>query len=309
MLLFFAVCALGACADLQTRAVDDVDDTDYWDSALVFVQHIDVPLLAGTGELRSLGLSGIVSAVAATGNDLYFIDEGAGKLVYLSLATMQAKSLTTLRDARSGGLHVGVDGSLFVIDRFNREIIAFNPFQTETRRYSLETLLGNPADVALTDFGQTLVVIDELDGRLVAIDVFGGVLRLGQAEPPGRSVLLSARAISSTDYTVFVLDGEAGEVIGFDRRQQAIGNFGADELLLPVARAAGSCGRLFVADNDATGIYIGFADMALPGFRVAVPELVGKQISDLWSDDTFLYVATRFAGIFIFLIDPACQIR
>jgi hypothetical protein len=309
LLLLLAVSALAACVDLETRSIDDVDDTDYWDSSLVFVQHIDVVLLAGTGDLRSLGLSGILSAVAATGNDLYFIDQGAGKLVHLSLATMQAKILTTLRDARSGGLHAGVDGSLFVIDRFNREIIAFDPFQMEARRYSLNSLLGNPSDVALTDFGQTLVVIDELDGRMATIDVFGGVMQLGQVQPPGRSVLMSARAVSSTDYTVFVLDGEAGEVIGFDRRQQAIGNFGTDELLHPVALATDSCGRLFVSDDDDSGIYIGFADMLLPGFRVSVPELEGKQTIDLWTDDTYLYAATHFAGIFIFLLDPSCQIR
>ena len=46
--------------------------------------------------------------------------------------------------------------------------------------------------------------------------------------------------------------------------------------------------------------------MSLPGRRVNVPELVGKNINDLWSDGAFLFVATRADGIHTLLIDPVC---
>ena len=46
--------------------------------------------------------------------------------------------------------------------------------------------------------------------------------------------------------------------------------------------------------------------MSLPGRRVNLPQLRGTEISDLWTDGSFLYAATRGDGIFIFLVDPEC---
>ena len=51
LLLLFAVCVLEGCADLESRAIDDIDDTDYWDSALVFVQNV-----SGISDLASLAI-------------------------------------------------------------------------------------------------------------------------------------------------------------------------------------------------------------------------------------------------------------
>ena len=72
------------------------------------------------------------------------------------------------------------------------------------------------------------------------------------------------------------------------------------------AFAVDSCRRLFVADAYDGGLYIGTADMSLPGRRVEVPALAGTEIADLWTDEAFLFVATRSSGIFVFAVDPVC---
>ena len=42
------------------------------------------------------------------------------------------------------------------------------------------------------------------------------------------------------------------------------------------------------------------------GRRIELQQLANSDVSDLWTDDVFLYVATRMDGIHIFLIDPEC---
>ena len=72
------------------------------------------------------------------------------------------------------------------------------------------------------------------------------------------------------------------------------------------AFAVDACRRLFVADAHDGSLYIGVADMSLPGRRVELPALAGTETADLWIDESFLYVATRASGIFVFAVDPVC---
>ena len=119
---------------------------------------------------------------------------------------------------------------------------------------------------------------------------------------------MSVKAIAAGGGSIFVLDDNAGEVVGFDREGQAVGLYATDELGHATALAADSCGRFFVADDYDGSLFIGLSDMSLPGVRVSVEELTGTEISDLWTDDVFLYVATRADGIYVFLIDPGCDL-
>jgi hypothetical protein len=76
----FLVQVIAACAELGEAPLSDFDESDYWDSGLVYHRYIDVATLSSSFSSQELVLSGFVSAVAASANDLYFIDEGAGQL-------------------------------------------------------------------------------------------------------------------------------------------------------------------------------------------------------------------------------------
>lgn len=296
--------AMSACAAVPPGA--ERDGGDYWDSGLVYHQSLHTETLTSGMGGPGLALSGLVSAVAATGNALYFIDQGAGQVVQVDMATMTARPMVRLRNANQAGLYADLDGKVYVVDRAERSLLVLDEFYPGARRLELSSWVGNPVDIAVIDQGQWLLVLDGLEGRVTTLDMFGGASQLMQPELASQSSLASPKAIAATGGGYLVLDGGADQVVGFDLYGKVIGIFASDELNNGQALAADSCGRFYVADAVAGTIYLGFADMTLPGRRIELQQLANGEVSDLWTDDVFLYVATRMDGIHIFLIDPEC---
>jgi DNA-binding beta-propeller fold protein YncE len=296
--------ALGACAALDEPADADFDSTDYWDSGLVYHQYIDVATLSSGFSSEELVLSGFVSAVAASANDLYFIDEGSGQLVQVDLALMTGRTLAKLQSPAVPGLYADIDGKVYVVDRANNRLLVYDNYLSDVRFLPLGSLLGNLYDVAIGEQGQWLFVLDSLGGRIATLDVFGGVTQIIRPELPSSMSFVRPRAIAVAGSGLMVLDNGADQVIQFDLYGNLVGVYAEDDLRNPKALAADSCGRFFVADDN--GLYLGFADMSLPGRNVAVSELAGLDIRDLWTDGVFLFVATRADGIHMLLLDPSC---
>ena len=300
----FALLMLGGCAALEEPPAPDFDGADYWDSGLVYHQHIDVATLSADFSSPELMLSGFVSAVAASANDLYFIDQGAGQLVQVDLATKTAKVIADLQSPAVPGLFADIDGKVYAIDRARRRLLIIDNFIADIRYLPLGPMLGNPLDIAVIGQGQWLLVLDGLQGKIATLDTFGGVSQVMRPEVPSSVAFITPRAMAATEQGFLVLDAGADQVVGFDHYGRTIGVFAEEDLSHATALAADACGRLFVADAD--GLYLGFADMNFPGHRADVPELAGSDISDLWSDGAFLFVATRADGIHMLLIDPVC---
>ena len=166
---------LGACASVDSPYGDVYDETDFWDSSVVYLRHVDVFQLADANGAGLNGLSGLVSAVAARGDDLFFVDQGAGTLVHASIAAMTVRTLTTLQNANSAGLYAAADGTVYVVDAFNREVARFDPLHGEIDRIPVGHVLANPADVVVLEDEHVLLVLDELDGRIAYIDALGGL--------------------------------------------------------------------------------------------------------------------------------------
>ena len=303
----FCVCAvqsLGACAALDEPGSADFDGADYWDSGLVYHRHIDVATLSSGFSSEELVLSGFVSAVAASANDLYFIDEGAGQLVQVDLALMTGRTLVSLQSPAVPGLYADIDGKVYAVDRANNRLLVYDNYLSDVRYLPLGSLLGNPYDVAIGEQGQWLFVLDNLEGNIATLDVFGGVTHIMRPELPSSMSFVRPRAIAVAGPGLMVLDSGADQVIQFNHYGEAVGVYAEDDLRNPKALAADACGRFFVADDQ--GLYLGVADMSLPGRNIEVPELSGLDIRDLWTDGVFLFVATRDDGIHMLLIDPSC---
>lgn len=305
--LLACVCVLQvlvACAAIEEPGLAAFDGTDYWDSGLVYHRHIDVTTLSGGLGSDFLMLSGFVSAVAATAGELYFIDEGARQLVQVDLNSMTGRSIATLQSPSVPGLYADVDGKVYAVDRAYGRLLVYDNFLSDIRFMPLGKFLGNPFDVAIGGQGQWLFVLDNLEGAIATLDVFGGVTQVMRPEGPSSMSFVKPRAMSVVGDSIVVLDSGADEVIQFDPYGGLVGVYAEDDLRNPKALAADACGRFYVADDN--GLYLGFADMSLPGRHVAMPELSGFDITDLWTDGIFLFVATRAAGIHMLLIDPAC---
>ena len=295
---------LGACAALEGPPRADFDGADYWDSGIVYHRHIDVAMLSGTFSSQGLMLSGFVSAVAASANDLYFIDDGAGQLVQVDLAMMTARPLASLQSPSVPGLYADIDGKVYAVDRAHNRLLVYDNYLSDIRFLPLGALLGNPLDVAIVGDGRWLFVLDSLEGNIVTLDMFGGVTQVMRPELPSSMAFIAPQAIAALGHDLLVLDGGADQVIEFDYYGKPVGVYAADDLSNPRAMTADACGRFFVADD--LGLYLGFADMSLPGRRIDIPQLSGRHITDLWSDGVFLFAATRADGIHMLLIDPSC---
>ena len=242
----------------------------------------------------------------SAGDRLYVSDPGSRRLLEFSLATEFVRIVGSLRDASSPGLDVGDDGRVYALDQAARAILVVDPFSGQRYRVLLADAAARPVDLVLTD-GYDLAVLDALDGRIVRVDVPGGVFREQVLRRPQHPVIASARAMALARDTILVLDDTADDVIGFDPAARVTGLFASDELRGARAITADSCGRFFVADSDDGTVYVGIPDMSVPGIRLAAGDLRGRDVTDLWTDDVFLYVATYADGIYVFLVDPGCD--
>jgi len=311
MLVFSVLLILSvtACSGSVVPMMSGFQGGDEFETHLTDAFHIDVGMLGGLDGPTRIDLSGSVSALSASGNSLYFLDRGTGEIVHLDLVTMEAKSLAMIRDGSSNGIIATLDGSVFVVDRSSHSIVLWTPFDSEPRRLPMGDLFTSPADIALTDWGRSLIAVDDLETRMVVMDLYGNMLRPVESGPLRSSHVTSIRAVGATNEIIVVLDADAGEVVGFDLHGKPVGSFATDELSHATALAVDLCGRFFVADDGKENVYIGFTDMLLPGYRTPAPGLTAASTSDLWTDGSNLYAATESSGIFVYKIDPECVKR
>jgi hypothetical protein len=297
---------LGACAGVEGPHTNEYDETELWESSVVQVRRIDVRQLADADNRSLPELSGFISSVAARGDDLFFVDQGAGKLMHVSLAAMSVRELTSLRNPSAAGLYASIDGTVYVVDSFNRQVVRLDPLHGEIDRIPVDHVLANPIDIVVAEDEHVILVLDALDGRIATLDALGGLQQINEPRAFQPQSVLSASVIGAGAGGFYLLDKGVDEIVGFSFSGHAVGSYGSGDLERVSALTADACGRLFVTDRHDGSLYIGFADMSLPGRRVTLPELRGTEVSDLWTDGSFLYVATRADGIYVFLVDPEC---
>ena len=220
-----ALLTLCGCSSLGEPWVPAFDGDDYWDSGLVYHQNIDVAMMNAEFSSPELMLSGFVSAVAASASNLYFIDQGAGQLVQVDLATKTGKVLTDLQSPSVPGLFVDRDGKVYAIDRARRRLLIFDTYLADIRYLPLGPRLGTPLDLAVIGQGQWLLVLDGVQGTIATRETFGGVSQIMRPESPSGMSFIRPRAMAATEHGFLVLDGGADQVIGFDPYGRAVGVF------------------------------------------------------------------------------------
>lgn len=295
---------LGACAGISGETYEPGRATDIWDASLIPVQHLDLQAISfGAG---SNDVSGFISAIAVQGDRLFVIDTGTRRVLEVSMSTQTLRVLGSLRSGDSRGLAVADNGLVHALDPADRSILTVDPFLGRQQRISLDGSVARPVDLALID-DRDLAVVDGLDGAIVWLGVPGGVYNEQAVFRPQHTSVTSPRALAYVAGNFLVLDERMEEVIGFEWMSGVSGMYASGELRGARAMALDSCGRFFVADDDDGTLYLGIPDMSVPGIRVIADDLVGKDVTDLWADGPFLYVATRSSGVFVYLVDPGCD--
>jgi len=303
---------LNVCASLDTVLYAEQSALDDSVASVTVIQEIGPGTMLHT---RGSGFGGVMgqtytlgyaAAVAARGNDVFVVDRLAGNLIHISLTLNEARVLTTLPDPNTHGVYVARDLTVYVVDKFNRAVRELNDAGQTTRLYADPTLMPAPVDVAETGWGGDIVVADALNSQLVMFDALAGAFDVIGSSDSRQSLAQTMHAIAATRNSVYVLDTGIGEVTRFGLRGNPIGNYGEDELQMPTALAVDRCGRLFIADQSGQGILVSLSDMMLPAARAQNSAMIADEITDLWVDEDFLYVAAGTQGIKILLIEPRC---
>ena len=297
---------LPGCADLDSAAFTGQHRTQDSEVTLTLTQRIDVgtPLRGANG--RPGMTIGYVSAVAASGGDIYIVDQAAGGLLRVDPMLFDATVIARLADPSTHGLYVANSGRVYVVDKAMRAVRQFDRDGTELRPLQDVDLAPAPVDVAESDWGSSIVVADDLTGQLVFFSPLGPTTDVAGIDENRLSVAQRLHALAASGNELFVLDAGAADVSRFDMRGRQTAYYGQDELELPTALTVDDCGRLFVADSSGAGIFVSAFDMRLPPARARQDTPVERNVTDLWWDSGYLYVAAGIDGVAIYSVEPRC---
>ena len=127
-----------------------------------------------------------------------------------------------------------------------------------------------PVDVAMTGWGSSLVVADELRQRLILFESFSTFMGVLPSSLAPVSIASSISAIAATDQYVFVLDSASREVTQLDLDGRFVATYGEDTLFAPVAMTVDECNRIFVADGHPDGLFVTSPDFYGSSARAAL---------------------------------------
>jgi hypothetical protein len=214
-----------------------------------------------------------------------------------------------LADADTRGLYVTEDLIIYVVDRHSRSVVEIGDSGWERQRYADRRLIPAPVDVTEINWGSTLVIADELSKRLVLFDSLSNPTGMMNSTLSPVMTAASIGAIAASNGSVFVLDTASREAVQLDLQGRPIATFGEDALLAPAAIAADPCGRVFVADGHAEGLFVSSYEYQGTNTRAALPAEIVTAVTDLWIDGSELYIAAGPFGVYVMSVQPACMGR
>lgn len=276
------------------------------DVTLVPISAIGGPGAPGLGPGGGNAQLGFAAAVAARAGQVFVVDSMAGALVKVDVFGGESRTLLKLRDAGTSGLHVTQDLIIYVVDRQSRSVLEVSDTGWERQRYADTRLIPAPVDVTEINWGSTLVIADELSKRLVLFDGLSNPTGMMNSTLSPVISVASIGAIAANNRSVFVLDTASREATQLDLQGRPLATYGEDALLAPVAIAADACGRVFVADGHADGLFVSAYEFQGTNARAALPGDIAAAVTDLWIDQTELYVAAGPFGVHVFSIQPGC---
>jgi hypothetical protein len=305
--VLLAMAGLAACA-LDPGSFDAGGDAGI-DVTLVPISVIGGPGAPGLGPGGGNSQLGFVAAVAARAGQVFVVDSMAGALVKVDVFGSESRTVLELRDAGTSGLHVTQDLIIYVVDRQSRAVLEVGDTGRERQRYADARLIPAPVDVTEINWGSSLVIADELSKRLVLFDGLSNPTGMMNSTLSPVISVASIGAIASNNGSVFVLDTASREATQLDLQGRPVATYGEDALLAPVAIAADTCGRVFVADGHGDGLFVSSYEYQGTNARAALPGEIAAAVTDLWIDHSELYVAAGPFGVHVFSIQPGCTGR
>ena len=304
MAVVLATAGLAACAM-------DPGSFDAGGDAGIDVTLVPVSVIGGAGAPSldmggGSGQIGFAAAVAARAGRVFVVDSMARALVQVDVFGGESRPVLELRAAGTSGLYVTQDLIIYVVDRQSRSVLEVGDNGWERQRYADARLMPAPVDVTEINWGSSIVVADELSKRLILFDGLSNPTGMMNSTLSPVVSVASIGAIAANNGSVFVLDTASREATQLDLQGRLVATYGEDALLAPVAIAADACGRVFVADGHADGLFVSSYEYQGTSARAALPGDIAAAVTDLWIDHSELYVAAGPLGVHVFSIDPGC---
>ncbi len=308
-----AIAMLGVLVCLAACAIDSGGYVPGEDAGIE-VTLVPVSAIGGAGAVNLDGSGGVsqlgfAAAVAARAGQVFIVDSMAQGLVRADVFGNELRLIRELQDASTSGLYVTRDLIIYVVDRHSRAVLEISDTGLERRRYADPELIPGPVDVTELNWGAAIVIADELSKRLVLYDSLSNPTGMINSMLSPVMTAASIGAIAASNGSVFVLDTASREVTQLDLQGRPIANYGEDALLAPVAISADECGRVFVADGHADGLFVSSYEYQGTNSRAALPGEIATAVTDLWIDGSELYVAAGPFGVRVFSIQPGCAGR
>jgi hypothetical protein len=250
-----------------------------------------------------------VSAVAARGNDIFVADTGQRMIFRIDRAQKTLSFFAPLATEQTPGLYLTTSLSLYVVDRVQKQVIEYTRDGSAVTTFRDSFTLSSPVDVVESDRLDRILVADSVGARVVVFNRLGGMVNVIGQKINIPNPMVSVVAMATEKDLIYLLDKAAKEVQVINQEGEFLYDFGDSQLKQPAALAIDRCGRVFVADQFDNAIHVFQEKRHLYVHANKKPGLTGFQlITDLWVDETYLYVADGPAGrIRVFRIEESCQ--
>ena len=285
------------------------------ESPLVFWASVTHGRLSATSDRRDFETSTPINlifpvAVAAYANELFIADSGHRAVLRFDQALDTLTVFTKLDvDLSAMDLYLDDDLSLYVVDARNAQVLRFDENGRILQRFQNSANLAHPVAVVTDRARAQVLVADRLYAQVLKFNQLG-TLTGAISVAPGGAQFDTTVAMARRGDELYVVDQQAHRVhvIGLDRAFQSY--FGTADLKRPVAVAADRYGRILVADDADNAIKV-FSEDELEvtvGPRAPAGRFAFAQVSDLWVDEDFLYVADAVnSTVQVFQILSPCR--
>lgn len=244
------------------------------------------------------------SQIAASGDDLFIVDQGLGQLVRVQKASQNYRAIARL-PGRVTGLFVDPFRKLYMAVPAVSGVLQVSTEGATERVIRDAANLGSPLDVVL-DREQLLNVVDGSDARVIVFD------RLGQQTGALGERLDTPNLFATTDALavgrngVYVLDATLRRLHLFHHgRAQATHDLSA-QARAPSAIAVDGWERIFVLDHGPERVLM-LTDIMAPE-AVTVSNLgMTQPILDLWVDEMGVLYLAEQGAVRSFRLPPPCK--
>ncbi len=239
-------------------------------------------------------------ALTVRGEYLYVVDMGLELVLRYNLVTGRIEKLVELRGITGGDvadIYVTKDYTFYLTDTFGSRVLHFDRRGRLQRTISSKLNMVRPVAVVEDEPTGNILVADGEFDQVLVFNQLGDLFTAigGRGSEPGRFLNITAMAVGPDGFYIAARVGEHVQVL--TRDGDYLYSLEQGGVVFPLAMAASDDFRVFVSDylDDTIKVFERGRHVASIGGTGVTPGRF-KRITDLWLEDSFLYIADSLNG-------------